>query len=54
MIVRAIVKPSSKEDKVEKLGEGEYKVSVKAPAVRGRANISVKKLSKDKIIYFNV
>jgi len=35
------VKPNAKETKVEQIGEKEYKVSVKATPVQGRANIAV-------------
>ncbi|MDP2671447.1 MAG: DUF167 domain-containing protein [bacterium] len=35
------VKPAAKEDRLEKLDETHYRVSVKAPPVRGQANDSV-------------
>lgn len=38
------VKPNSKENKIEKLEDGEYKVYVKEPAEDNRANKAVIKL----------
>ena len=38
------VKPNSKEEFVEKTGEGEFTVRVKAPAREGRANEAVVRL----------
>lgn len=35
------VKPNAKETKVEQTGEQEYRVSVKAAPVQGKANIAV-------------
>lgn len=35
------VKPNAKETKVEQVGEKEYRVSVKATPVQGKANIAV-------------
>ncbi|AKM78590.1 MAG: hypothetical protein UY31_C0003G0020 [Candidatus Wolfebacteria bacterium GW2011_GWE1_48_7] len=35
------VKPNAREDKVEQIGEREYKVSVKAAPIQGKANIGV-------------
>ncbi|OGM95263.1 hypothetical protein A2524_04355 [Candidatus Wolfebacteria bacterium RIFOXYD12_FULL_48_21] len=41
MKIYITVKPNAKETKVEQIGEKEYKVSVKATPVQGRANIAV-------------
>lgn len=49
IIVKA--KPNSKEDKVEKTGEQNYSVSVKAPPVGGKANDAIIRLLAD---YFDV
>jgi len=38
MIIHVSVKPGSKEEKIEKISDREYKISVKAPAERGKAN----------------
>lgn len=35
------VKPKAKEEKVEKVDENNYKVSVKEPPEKGRANLAV-------------
>ena len=41
MIIKVKVKPNSREEKVEKLSEGEYVISVKEPAEDNKANIRV-------------
>lgn len=41
MRISARVKPGSKVEAVEKTGEGEYIIRVKAPAKEGRANEAV-------------
>lgn len=41
MIISVSVKPNSKEEKLEKISDFEYKISVKKPAERGRANARV-------------
>lgn len=41
MILNVKVKPNSKEEKIEKIGEGEYLISVKEPAEDNKANIRV-------------
>ena len=41
MILNIKVKPNSKEEKVERIAEGEYAISVKEPAEDGKANIRV-------------
>jgi uncharacterized protein YggU (UPF0235/DUF167 family) len=41
MIIHAKVKPNSKEEKIEKIGENEYKIDVKEPAENNKANIRV-------------
>lgn len=47
MILHINVKPNSKEEKVEKISEGEYKICLKEPARDGKANIAlIKMLSK--------
>jgi len=45
------VKPNAKVEKVEKIDEFHYSVSVKAPPVEGKANAMVVELIAD---YFNV
>jgi len=37
-------KPGAKEERVEKISENEYKVSVKEPAKEGRANWAVERV----------
>lgn len=49
IVVRA--KPGAKENAVEKIGEAEFKVSVTAPPVQGRANLAIVKLLSE---YFKV
>lgn len=41
MIIKVKVKPNSKEEKIEKTGENEYKIDVKEPAEDNKANIRV-------------
>lgn len=41
MIIKAKVKPNSKEEKIEKLEDGSYKISVKERAEDNKANIKV-------------
>lgn len=41
MILNVKVKPNSKEEKVEKIGENKYKIDVKEPAEDNKANIRV-------------
>ena len=41
MRITVKVKPNSKTDSIEKTGEGEYTVRVKAPAKEGKANDAV-------------
>jgi uncharacterized protein YggU (UPF0235/DUF167 family) len=41
MIIKVKVKPNSKEEKIEKVGESEYKIDVKEPAEDNKANIRV-------------
>jgi len=41
MIIFVNVKPNSKEDKIEKISNTEYKISVKEPAERGKANARI-------------
>jgi hypothetical protein len=41
MIIRVKVKPNSKEEKIEKIAEGEYRIDVKEPAEDNKANIRV-------------
>ncbi len=38
MIIKVKVKPGAKEEKIEKIGDNEYHVSVKEPAEDGKAN----------------
>ena len=44
MIIRVKVKPNSKEEYLEKMGEHEYLASIKEPPQDGKANKSVIKL----------
>jgi uncharacterized protein YggU (UPF0235/DUF167 family) len=41
MIIKAKVKPNSKEEKIEKIGKNEYEINVKEPAEDNKANIRV-------------
>ena len=41
MIIKIKVKPNSKEEKVEKISDGSYVLSVKEPAEDNKANIRV-------------
>ena len=45
------VKPKSREEKVEKIDDINFKVSVKQPPEKGRANLAVTRILAD---YFNV
>ena len=47
MIIKVLAKASSKAEKVEKLTEGEYKISVHEPAHDGRANLKIVKVLAD-------
>jgi uncharacterized protein (TIGR00251 family) len=38
------VKPGAKEDKIEKIDESNYAISVKAPPIDGKANAAIVKL----------
>jgi len=49
IIIKA--KPNSKENKVEKIDDNNYIVSVKEPPVQGKANAAIIKLLAE---YFNV
>lgn len=51
MKVTVSVKPSAREEKVEKISETEYKVSVKEPAKEGRANWGVERALA---VYFKI
>lgn len=44
-------KPAAKEDKVEKISENTFAVSVKEPPVEGRANVAIEKALAE---YFGV
>ena len=46
MLINVDVKPNSREDSVNKLGEGYYSVCVKAPAIKNKANKAVLSLLK--------
>ncbi|MEK6910490.1 MAG: DUF167 domain-containing protein [Nanoarchaeota archaeon] len=47
MIIKVKVKPGAKEDKIEKISNEEYNISLKERAENGKANIAlVKMLSK--------
>ena len=41
MRIEVLVKPNSKKQGVEKLGEGQYRVAVHAPPIEGKANEAV-------------
>ena len=41
MKISITVKPSARKEKVEQVGEAEFKVAVKEPPVEGRANRAV-------------
>jgi len=41
MLIRVKVKPNSKEERVEKISDNEYKIDIKEPAENNRANIRV-------------
>jgi uncharacterized protein YggU (UPF0235/DUF167 family) len=41
MIIHVKVKPNSKEEKIGKIGENEYRIDVKEPAEDNKANIRV-------------
>jgi uncharacterized protein (TIGR00251 family) len=38
MKITALVKPNSKKESVEKLADGSFRISVKEPALEGKAN----------------
>ena len=44
-------RPAAKEERVEKIDEKNFKVSVKEPPLQGRANFAITKVLAD---YFNV
>jgi len=44
MIIHVAVKPGSKEEKIEKISKTEYKISVKEPAEKGKANARIIKI----------
>lgn len=50
MIIKIKVKPESREQKIEKISEQEYKISLKERAEDNKANIELLKLLKK---YFN-
>lgn len=43
MKISIIAKPSAREEKIDKISETEYKISVKEPAKEGRANWAVER-----------
>lgn len=49
--ITVFAKPASRENNVEKISDAEFKVSVKEPPVRGRANSAIIALLAK---YFNV
>lgn len=51
MKLSIFAKPGAKEEKVEKISEKEYRVSVKEPAKEGRANWAIERVLAD---YFGV
>jgi uncharacterized protein (TIGR00251 family) len=44
-------KPNSREEKIDKLDENHYVVSVKEPPIKGKANVAISKVIAD---FFNV
>lgn len=44
MRIRVTVKANARENRVEQIGDDEYRVMVKAPPTRGRANAALLKL----------
>lgn len=44
-------KPAAREDKIEKIGENCFRISIKEPPVKGKANFAILKLLSD---YFKV
>jgi len=51
MKIKIKAKPNSKEEKIEKISDSEYIVSVKEPPVKGLANKAIIRVLAD---YFNV
>ena len=51
MIIQVKAKPNSKEEKIEKISEKEYNISIKEPAKDNKANIRLIKIFAKK---FNV
>lgn len=51
MRIYVSAKPRSKENRVEKISEGRFKVFVTEPPVEGRANAAIEEVLAD---YFNV
>jgi len=51
MKISVIVKTNAKENKIEKIGEKEFKIFVKEPAKEGKANEAIIELLAE---YFNV
>jgi len=51
MKISIIAKPNKKEEKIEEIGENEFRVFVKATAKKGKANRAVIKILAE---YFNV
>jgi len=51
MRVDVSAKPSSSQEKIEKIGEKSFKVWVKEPPIRGMANAAISKVIAD---YFSV
>ena len=51
MKIFVTAKPNSREEKIEKSGDNEFVVSVKAPPVRGLANTAIIKVIAD---YFKI
>jgi uncharacterized protein (TIGR00251 family) len=51
MKISVKVKPQAREDRIEKTGENEYAIWVKAKAIEGKANQAVVKILSD---YFDI
>jgi len=51
MTITVKAKPSARENKIQEIGENEYRISVTEPPVQGRANYAIIELLAD---HFNV
>ncbi len=51
MKIFVLVKPKSKEEKIEKVDDNHFVIKVKEPPVQGRANLAIIRVLAD---YFNI